>query len=166
MFLVPAIIAGLALYFAEMEAIVTVTLFYATILFLGSILQTDRPYPIHSREVVYYDRDYGDSENPGFAYEFAIQNQGERDLLNPKVEYKLYNREYELVEGWLPAPGTRNQVLQINSGDESDKVTIEGESITDDSDPDFYLIVRVLPRRGNWILGDWWLKEIGVNPEE
>lgn len=161
----------------EPNEIVLVTLFYATVLFLGNIFQRDRPFPIRTSDKTVYDREYANSElgdfefendlasEPyvGFEYTFQIANIGDKDLLAPILEYRPYAPDFQPIDDWKPVPDTSLQTVAISTKDEPQSFSITGMPVTEPNSPDFYLVVRVRPRRGNRVLCHQWVEAIGVD---
>jgi len=140
----------LGLLTADLEPIVLVTLFYATALFFTNFLQSERPYPVVSFEREYYDDSYGEGDAAGFQYEFGLKNNGTTTLIDPTVEYRLYDDSYlDTVEtdgdGWIEHEDTSISQLNIEPG-EQERFEIEYAPVTHDGETDYYLCVKVSPR--------------------
>jgi hypothetical protein len=159
-FPIPIAVVGIVFFNTDVELSVVVTLFYASVLFVGYIIQTDRPYPSHTGETIYFDRDYGDSDGPGFAYEFNIRNHGEKTLFDPIIEYKLYDTNLESITEWKSIPRLQSEAIEIDARGGSATFTIESDEWTDGGNSGIFIAVRVLPRLGDRVLGDWWVENI------
>jgi hypothetical protein len=129
------------------EAIVTATVFYATSLFLFNILSRDVPFPIIVYDQSYFDSDHGESDDEGFQYEIVIQNNGNVDLVDPIVEYRLFSNLYRKeTNKWKSISSPSRDPLVLKPGD-TKKYEIEGEPVTEDQSTDYYLLFRFRPKR-------------------
>ncbi|WP_130498669.1 hypothetical protein [Natrinema hispanicum] len=134
---------------SNFDAIVIVTLFYATALFFTNFLQAERPYPDVVFENDYYNGDYGEGNN-GFQYEVELRNNGTAPMIDPTVEYRLYDstfttRDNNSTDGWITHPDTDRNPPTIEPGEQQSFV-IEHSPVTHNGETDYYLCVKMTPR--------------------
>lgn len=139
-----------AYYLQEPDAIVLVTLFYATALFFTNFLQSERPFPVIAFENDYYGDGYGEKGEEGFQYEFALQNNGTTNLIDPTVEYRLYNSDFEPVrknyrDNWIEHSDTDREDVTLAPG-EHERFEIEYSPIVHNGETDYFLCVKISPR--------------------
>ena len=139
-----------AYLYGDLSGIVIVTLFYATALFFTNFLQAKRPYPVVAFENRYYGDGYGKNGENGFQYEFGLRNNGTTKLIDPTVEYRLYNSDFQpvsgsLLNGWIEHNETDREDLMLSPG-EHKRFEIEHSPIKHDGKTDYYLFVKVTPR--------------------
>lgn len=139
-----------AYWLGDLSAIVIVTLFYATALFFTNFLQSERPFPVVAFENRYYGDGYGSDGEEGFQYEFGLQNNGTANLVDPAVEYRLYDAEFrpvteDLPEGWIEHSDTDRANVTLAPG-EHERIEIEHSPIEHDGETDYYLCIKITPR--------------------
>lgn len=139
-----------AYWLESTSGIVIVTLFYATALFFTNFLQAERPFPVVSFENRYFGDGYGSDGEEGFQYEFGLQNNGTENLVDPTVEYRLYDADFRpitenLPEGWIEHPDTDRADVTLVPG-EHERFEIEHSPIKHDGETDYYLCIKVTPR--------------------
>lgn len=158
-----ALTAPVVWFARERTPIVIVTLFYATVLFFTNIFKRSQPYPILDFDTEYIGDEYGQSDSMGFKYEFTILNHGQVDLVDPTVEYRLYDSEYRLkTDGWESVPNTVRQGLNIEPGD-SETFSVQDEPVSEDAAPDYIIAVRVRPHSPFRDVTKWWTRRVAAN---
>jgi hypothetical protein len=133
----------------NVDGIVIVTLFYATVLFFTNILQAERPFPVIAFENRYYGDGYGSGDEDGFQYEFGLRNNGTEKMVDPTVEYRLYEPDFtpnpNLPDDWIEHSLTNRSNLTLEPGDHR-RFEIEHGPIEHDGNTDYYLVIKITPR--------------------
>jgi len=134
----------------EWDAIVVVTLFYATALFFTNFLNAERPFPVISKGVDYYGPSYGgENDGRGFQYEIFLRNTGTAPLIDPSVEYRLLDDnltdEFDNDEKWIEHSVTDREECILEPG-ELITLEIEHAPIEHDGATDYYIWIKVTPR--------------------
>ncbi|WP_152420135.1 hypothetical protein [Halorubrum distributum] len=133
-----------------LEPIVLVTLFYATALFFTNFLHADRPFPIVSFSNEHYGPTYGEQNGRGFLYELSLRNTGTVSLVDPTIEYRIFDSDFNEVRNnengkWIQHSITNGEECILDPGEEI-TLEIEQAPIKHDDDTDYHLWIKASPR--------------------